>query len=1164
MKKLVALIVVVSICLASFPCVFAETPYEITASGWCEGGQGVGFYDAGGEAPETKLHGDKTAVILREGEWVKYSLPEMEQGIYKLSINAACSSDATVNIDVGNTRMIGFASINATGGADEYSEIELGNVFIYDGAEEITVSNDKYRVGYTNTAFSYESLSLERVSDDIKVRIYADKTIPGGQGVGSYSTRYAQGTSDRTPEKAADINYYTGIIQRSGDWAKYDISYLPEGTYSVSFESAHPSNITINMATVLEDDIEYAKTIVIPKTANSGYTTFAQSGIIDNIFVRGESKTLLIKGQTSAYNLRYIELEFVDSENLTLVDEYKFSAQNVYSKELGVGFFDNGEHASSVGKWETNTSNGITSTVFRNGEWGKYDISLLKPGRYCAYFYGGAKEDTAIELTVDNNKGVEFTFEKTGAYTTYLERRSVFFDVPENSRHLTIKVGKIAFIIDVTLKIINELEYSDINGNLKKAEGEIPRGTDVLNLKFSNDIASCEFCELTSESGDVIALTQEIKEGKINLLLKEALKADCEYNIVMKGIEDIYGQSIDEETVSFITTEETDTSGSGTFTVTEGKYSYTENTFTAKGKALSSAGLPVKNRKIFLSVIDTNSVQTKRAEFLTDENGEFECIYKMPSDSVSGKYELVLSADTIEKTETYSVLYFDDEGKKTLVNEFEGKTEEEIKSAIELYGESLNIDSSRVETDIDDISTVYKKLSEITSYDGFEELLNTVNCVIYTEYVNSADSNEKIKEIYKEKLFRQYLGFDNNYLGLISEEDEDKLIQHIADGIPFDDGTVLFNHVNEGVNDILTEKYSLAPQFKAMEDISVTEGQIGIINIAFENEEKNISEIVLKLKASGDMEFFNGENVSIQMAENIKNTEMEFKDNILTISVKLETPADISDICTVDITVPDSEAGMYTVALDANVKYVFDDTEGYAVEADAVKTNEIILTASEKNNSKKPQGSSGGNSSGGISSNTDFASKPIDTENVENTPLNKGFGDIAEYKWAEKAINYLAQKGVISGKSEGVFAPADKITRAEFCKIVVLAFEIPFSNAEAGFTDVSADAWEYDYVMAAYSAGLINGISETEFGSSNEIRREDMACIINRYIGVKSNELSLSFADSDDISDYAKEAVANLCSMKIVSGMDDNMFCPKLSVTRVQAAQLVYNAVTEG
>ena len=120
----------------------------------------------------------------------------------------------------------------------------------------------------------------------------------------------------------------------------------------------------------------------------------------------------------------------------------------------------------------------------------------------------------------------------------------------------------------------------------------------------------------------------------------------------------------------------------------------------------------------------------------------------------------------------------------------------------------------------------------------------------------------------------------------------------------------------------------------------------------------------------------------------------------------------------------------------------------------------------------------------------------------------------------------------------------------------MLAFRIPFTDAEGKFDDVSVDAWEYDYVMAAYSAGLINGISETQFGSGDEIKREDMACIINRYIGQKSENISLGFSDAEEISDYAKEAVSALVAKRIINGRG-GLIAPKGYVTYKETAIVI-------
>ena len=53
------------------------------------------------------------------------------------------------------------------------------------------------------------------------------------------------------------------------------------------------------------------------------------------------------------------------------------------------------------------------------------------------------------------------------------------------------------------------------------------------------------------------------------------------------------------------------------------------------------------------------------------------------------------------------------------------------------------------------------------------------------------------------------------------------------------------------------------------------------------------------------------------------------------------------------------------------------------------------------------------------------------------------------------------------------------------------------------------------------------------------------------------------FADYDNISDYAKEAVGALAAKGIINGVSDTMFAPKATATRAQAAKLVY-AIIKG
>ena len=51
------------------------------------------------------------------------------------------------------------------------------------------------------------------------------------------------------------------------------------------------------------------------------------------------------------------------------------------------------------------------------------------------------------------------------------------------------------------------------------------------------------------------------------------------------------------------------------------------------------------------------------------------------------------------------------------------------------------------------------------------------------------------------------------------------------------------------------------------------------------------------------------------------------------------------------------------------------------------------------------------------------------------------------------------------------------------------------------------------------------------------------------------------FADESHIADYAKDAVYTLGGAYIINGDEDNMFHPQNSITRAEAAQLLYNAL---
>ena len=213
--------------------------------------------------------------------------------------------------------------------------------------------------------------------------------------------------------------------------------------------------------------------------------------------------------------------------------------------------------------------------------------------------------------------------------------------------------------------------------------------------------------------------------------------------------------------------------------------------------------------------------------------------------------------------------------------------------------------------------------------------------------------------------------------------------------------------------------------------------------------------------------------------------------------------------------------------------------------------------------------STNGSSGSGSSSDKDSTGTggPIAGPSTGNNGSNIGglvsFNDINDVQWAQEAIIMLANKGIISGRSEGIFAPNDNITRAEYCRILVGAIGKSNDSANVEFADVPTEAWFYHDVAVASSLGIVSGYGDGNFGPYDQITRQDMALMTYKAAQVMNEDLSakrtLSFADAGQIADYAKTAVQTLADASIINGVSDTEFAPVANATRAQAAKILYD-----
>jgi len=221
----------------------------------------------------------------------------------------------------------------------------------------------------------------------------------------------------------------------------------------------------------------------------------------------------------------------------------------------------------------------------------------------------------------------------------------------------------------------------------------------------------------------------------------------------------------------------------------------------------------------------------------------------------------------------------------------------------------------------------------------------------------------------------------------------------------------------------------------------------------------------------------------------------------------------------------------------------------------------------ELSNSGSTSGGGGGSSWDSSNLNAPIVSKYDKPQSVDNANQGKtevSFTDISNVPWATTAINYFASNGVVDGYNSTTFAPNDLVTREVFVKILLSASGLYEEGHTSSFGDVNANEWYAGYVACAQAKGIVNGVSDAEFGIGTILTRQDMAVLVLRTALMQGKKLTAirgykSFSDQNEISGYAEEAVKTLYCAGLLNGMGDGTFSPKLPLTRAQAVKVLYD-----
>lgn len=169
------------------------------------------------------------------------------------------------------------------------------------------------------------------------------------------------------------------------------------------------------------------------------------------------------------------------------------------------------------------------------------------------------------------------------------------------------------------------------------------------------------------------------------------------------------------------------------------------------------------------------------------------------------------------------------------------------------------------------------------------------------------------------------------------------------------------------------------------------------------------------------------------------------------------------------------------------------------------------------------------------------------------------FSDVPSDAWYAKEANWCRENGIIGGTGGNAFSPNTVMTRAMLAAILHRIAGTP-EAAASGFPDVPD--WCAEAAGWAAGQGFISGYGNGLFGAEDPVTREQFTAILWRYDGRPTAEAD-AFADEAAISAYARPAVSWARAEKVVDGVGGNRFDPKGSVTRAQAAVILYRYLNQ-
>lgn len=1147
------------------------------------GGRSVKLFKAENtnDAIAETISGDEGAYVL------SYEIPaKTATGMQNFVVKTVYSSESIefsklyVDDDFEETFLNTLYEKTSATGVKEYMETEANELALgIDVSEDLKGITDSESVFVPFVGVKQESAS--KVVQRYYKRIAMSKLVEASEE--SINSLLSDGAFCKT--LGVDADKYKSIIDKEALVAK--IADLNAENDEESFTAALAA--LINAALPPEVTVNYSESFTKSENVSSYMSeTTPACGLVGTEFVRfpvtltesGKYDIYLITAGTEATNSVCVQTSLEQTKETeisaaggALDDINSYGAQYVRGELLGKGthYFKITNVSGAVGirairlvMTESGTCYDMYAPTSYNGTpegatvsgvyWVYYDdgtdivggttvnfeVDVLKAGFYDLYLTA-ASNQAGVDINVAVNSNKNYSLNWATASHQVL-KKELIGRFALNTGKTNIKVTCLGS--DANVILINSAKLVLAGGSLTvdevTADGANLSGgetadvsADVISVKLSADIDTESISGAVTLESDGKNIPVELSASGNTLFaaLKKSLTANTGYTLKVSGVKDADGIfTVAPFEMKFKAGENYTENASLNISENDVKY----GNVTVSGTVLSSAGIGISGRRVML--YKAGNTGTVLAEGVSGENGAYTVNYTMPSDSKLGLHSFVVKTEFSNAECGFDGVFVTEDAEKVFFEEFKkNKTASDVKSYLAKAEneEIMSIDVSADTAGISDTGSVFSGLLTVKS-ENIKALRDRYYARIAMVKLAEAQTAEQAEQLINSADIVDALEIDTDKVNDITTERTAFINKVMALKIQ-DDEEDYKNSLAKLVNEYVLLKYGKSDEKITAQDQSVYVGQVVDIELEAENTLEGVLKIVLDITADGaSFDYTAPLNVTAK-TESIEGG----------IRVTFMPQNSVKSLGTVTFNAEDK--GSYTLKAVGTAEYT--NNLSYTLKSELL---EKTITVSVSENKATGGGGGGGSAKSGALGGISASEKKQAFE----------FTDIADVSWAETAIKYLLANNIISKPDDALFRPNDNVKREEIVKMIVMATGTLDSTVKTTLLDVFEGEWYYPYVASAEKQGIVTGDDSGKFNIGSDVTRQDIAVMINRMLSLAGFETETSgeelFADDCEISEYAKESVYRMRKIGVINGVGDNLFAPRATATRAQAAKMIY------